>query len=69
MKRPPWNLPFVAAAHALARRAQETHVRLAAQGIEGMSRFELATRASGTAPTEPAIPIWRGAIPRKGAHR
>ena len=63
----PIKLGFAHAVHALMRRAQETHVRLAANGIEGTSRFELAPRATGTAPTEPAIPIWRGALPRRGA--
>jgi hypothetical protein len=68
MKRPV-AIGFAHAVHALIRRAQETHVRLAAQGIDGESRFELAERANGTAPTEPAIPIWRGTISRTGGPR
>lgn len=65
----PIKLGFANAVHALMRRAQETHVRLAANGVEGESRFELAPQASGTAPTEPAMPIWHGALPRKGGTR
>lgn len=65
----PIKLGFANAVHALVRRAQETHVRLAANGVEGESRFALAPQPSGTAPTEPAIPIWRGVLPRKGGQR
>jgi len=44
MKRPQPDVGFAYVAHALARRAEEVHVRLAARGVECASRFEVAGR-------------------------
>ena len=80
MKRPQFDVGFAYAAHVLARRAEEVHVRLAANGVECASRFEIAGRSGrlaawtergpidermarvSMAPTEPALPIWRGTL-------
>lgn len=66
---------FYAAAAALARRIETTSARLAANGVRCAASFALSIRpeivamrasvaraVSGTAVTEPSMPVWRGVI-------
>ena len=71
------DVGFARACNVLARKAAETHLRLAADGVDGVAQFEVALRASAprvrgrmsglcatsaTAPTEPALAALAGLL-------
>ena len=68
-----YDVGFARACNVLARNAAETHLRLAAHGVDGVAQFEVAAREStprmtglcrtaATAPTEPALAALAGLL-------